>query len=78
MGLISLRVNLELVGEVFGVEAWACFFDDHRQPTVVQQECCTRGAPGITRRPLIGADIVELNPQECMQQILCVELIFHA
>lgn len=78
VGSIPVCIDFELVFEVFRSEARACFFDDNGQPAVVQQECRARGARGITRSPFIRADIVELCPQDCVQQILRIELVFHA
>jgi len=66
-----------LVAEVFAVKTRACFFDDHCETTVVQQEGRAWSSLCITRHPFIRTDVVELDPEECMQKILSIELILH-
>ena len=76
-GPVPFRIDPELVAEVFGVETRTCFLDDHRKSTVIQQERRARGSICITRHPFIRPDVVELDSQECMQEILRIELILH-
>ena len=73
---ISVGIDAELIGEIFGAQARARFFHDDGQMVLIQEECRARRSFGITRCPFVGADVVELEPQKRVEQILYVEFVF--
>ncbi len=73
---IPVGIHAELIGKIFGAQARARFLHDDGQPVLIQEERRARRPFGVARRPLIGADVVELDPQERIEQILHVEFVF--
>lgn len=72
---VSFNVDTELIHEVLGAQAGPRFLDDNRQSVSVQEEGRTRCTVCITGGPFVGADIVELDTQEGMEQILHIHFV---
>lgn len=70
-------ISSDLLGQFFGGEARARLFGDDGDPISIQEQGGACRSPGIGWRPFIGADLVELQFQECAQEILQIVVVFH-
>lgn len=75
-GAIAFNVDAHLVREILRTESSPRLFDDDRQAIMIEKERCARRSAGVAGRPLICADVIELEAQKSMEQILHIELVF--
>jgi hypothetical protein len=75
-GAIAVDVDAQLIREILHAEAWPRFLDDEREAILVEEKRRTRSSVAVAGRPLLCADVIELEAQQGMEQILHVELVF--
>jgi len=75
-GSIAFNVDAHLVREILRTETSSRLFDDDRQPVMIEKKRRALRSVGVAGRPLIRADVIELEAQKSMEQILHVELVF--
>ena len=72
-----LGIGRDLLGQFFGGEARACLFGDDGDSVAIKEQGGACRSPSVGWRPFIGADLVELQFQECAQEILQIVVVLH-
>jgi len=75
--LIAFGIDSDLFREIFRCQSGTGLLYNDRQPIVIEQKGCSSLAVRISGNPFIYPDIVELDPQERVQEILGVYLILY-
>lgn len=72
---IALCVSANLLRQILSAESCPRFLDHNGKAIMVEEEGGARHAIAVSRCPFIRADVLEMLPEECVNEVLYVYLI---